>query len=398
MKSNGIEVGDIFRQFGAAYQQEHKLPLQQLKAMSDIERCRTKALGGHVDVCEECGYERISYNSCRNRFCPKCQLLKKEKWVLAREKDLLPISYYHIVFTVPDDLNRLCLVNQKEMYDILFKAGSKTISDLGKDEKHIGGKVGFLCVLHTWGQNLMDHPHLHCIVTGGGLSKDGTRWVTPKKTTPKKDFFVHVNIISDLFKKKFLAYLKQEYQNGKLKFVGEIESLADRNKFQELIDKLYHKKWNTYCKKPFGGPEKVLRYLGRYSHRVAISNKRIVKLEENKVTFKWRDYRDGNKNKLMTLDTFEFIRRFLLHILPKRYFKIRYYGLLASRNISTNLELCKRLLKVAAKIAEQVHKLSWDEMMLELFGIDVWLCPRCHKGRLIRKQIITANSHAPPGA
>lgn len=396
MRSNEIEVGDIFRLFGALYQQEHKLPSRHLKAMGAIESCRSKVLGGHIDVCQECGYEQISYNSCRNRFCPKCQFLKREQWVLDREKHLLPITYYHIVFTLPDDLNRLCLVNQKVMYDILFKAASETISDLAKDDKHIGGKVGFLCVLHTWGQNLMHHPHLHCIATGGGLSNDGTRWIKPKKTTPKKDFFIHVYVISDLFKKKFLAYLKQAYQSGELKFVGEIDSLTDRNRFQALIDKLYNKKWVTYCKKPFGGPEKVIRYLGRYSHRVAISNNRILKLEDGNVTFKWRDYRDGNKNKLMTLNVFEFIRRFLLHILPKGYFKIRYYGLLSSRNLNTNLELCKRLLEVAAKIAEQTDKLGWDEMMFELFGIDVWLCPECHKGRLVLKHMIAKNSHAPP--
>ena len=263
MRSDAIEVGDIFRQFGAAYQQEHKLPLQQLKAITAIEKCRTQALGGHIDVCDECGYERISYNSCRNRHCPKCQSLARERWVLARQQDLLPICYFHVVFTLPDELNRLCLVNQKVMYNLLFRAGSETILDLGKDAKHIGGKVGLISVLHTWGQNLMDHPHLHCIVTGGGLSNDGTRWMTPKKTTPKKDFFIHVNIISDLFKKKFLAYLKQAYRAGKLQFVGETAYLARGNNFQQLIDKLYHKKWNSYCKKPFGGPERVLKYLGR---------------------------------------------------------------------------------------------------------------------------------------
>ena len=349
MRSDRIEVGDIFRQFGSAYREIRRLPLHQLKAMSAIEKCRTAALGGHIDICEKCGYERISYNSCRNRHCPKCQSLVRERWVLARQQELLPISYFHVVFTLPDELNRLCLVNQKVMYDLLFRAGSETILDLGKDARHIGGKVGLIAVLHTWGQNLMDHPHLHCIVTGGGLSNDGTTWMTPKKTTPKKDFFIHVNIISDLFKKKFLVYLKQAYQSGKLKFVGEIEALADNNKFQELIDKLYDKKWNSYCKKPFSGPEKVLNYLGRYTHRVAISNNRIVTLEAGNVTFKWRDYRDSNKNKLMTVDVFEFMRRFLLHILPKGYFKIRYYGLLARRNRRTDLELCQRLLKELLK-------------------------------------------------
>jgi len=396
MRSNGIEVGDIFRLFGALYQQEYKLPLDHKKAMDAIESCRTKALGGHIDVCEKCGHEQIAYNSCRNRFCPKCNFLKREQWILDREKHLLPITYYHIVFTIPDDLNRLCLVNQKVMYDILFKSASETISDLATDEKHIGGKVGFLCVLHTWGQNLVDHPHLHCIVTGGGLSNDGARWVIPKKTTPKKDFFIHVHVISALFKKKFLVYLKGAYQSGELKFIGEIEALKSRAQFQALIDKLYNKKWITYCKKPFGGPEKVIRYLGRYSHRVAISNSRIVKLEDGKVTFKWRDYRDGGKNKLMTISAYEFIRRFLLHILPKRYYKIRYYGLLASRNLATNLQLCKLLLNVVAKIAEQADKLHWDELMFELFGIDVWLCPKCKTGRLVLKQMIVKNSHAPP--
>lgn len=396
MRSNKIEVGDIFRQFGALYQKEYKLPSHYKKTMSAIESCRTKELGGHIEVCEECGHERISYNSCRNRFCPKCNFLKREQWVLDREKHLLPITYYHIVFTIPDDLNRLCLVNQKVMYDILFKSASETISDLAKDEQHIGGKVGFLCVLHTWGQNLVDHPHLHCIVTGGGLSNDGRKWVIPKKTTPKKDFFIHVHVISALFKKKFLAYLKGAYQSGELKFIGEIEALKSRTQFQALIDNLYNKKWVTYCKKPFGGPEKVIRYLGRYSHRVAISNNRIVKLEDGKVTFKWRDYRDVSKNKQMTVSAFEFIRRFLLHILPKGYFKIRYYGLLSSRNLATNLERCKQLLEVAAKIAEQAEKLKWDELMFELFGIDVWLCPNCQKGRLVLKQVIAKNSHAPP--
>jgi len=396
MRSDTIEVGDIFRQYGAAYRQEHKLPLQQLKAMRAIERCRTSALGGHIEVCDECGYERISYNSCRNRHCPKCQSLARERWLLARQQDLLPISYFHVVFTLPDELNRLCLVNQKVMYDLLFRAGSETILDLGRDARHIGGKVGMMAVLHTWGQNLMDHPHLHGIVTGGGLSADGQRWVYPKKMTPQQDFFIHVNIISALFKKKFLAYLKQAYQQGKLKCVGEIAPLAEPHNFQQLLDRLYQKKWNSYCKKPFGGPAKVLNYLGRYTHRVAMANRRLVKLEAGNVTFKWRDYREGNKHKLMTLDAFEFIRRFLLHILPKGYFKIRYYGLLASRNQRTDLELCRQLLQVAVKIAEQAQRLSWQELMMELFDLDVRRCPVCGNGRLVAKQLIPRNSHAPP--
>jgi predicted Zn-ribbon and HTH transcriptional regulator len=395
MQSEGIEVGDIFRLFGAAYREIKRLPLVQLKAMSAIENCRTQALGGHVDVCEECGYERISYNSCRNRHCPKCQSLARERWLLERRQELLPIAYFHVVFTLPDELNRLCLMNQKEMYSLLFKAASETILTLARDSKHLGGQVGLIAVLHTWGQNLMDHPHLHCIVTGGGLSDDGQRWVTPKKMLPGKDFFIHVNIISDLFKKKFLAYLKPAYQQGQLQCVGQIASLAETNNFQELLDRLYARKWNTYCKKPFGGPEKVLNYLGRYTHRVAIANKRIVKLEDDKVTFKWRDYRDDNKNKLMTLNVFEFIRRFLLHVLPRGFFKIRYYGILANRNRRTHLELCKQLLQVADKIAREAQKLSWDEILRELFGIDVWRCPACGKARLARRPLLAFDNLAP---
>ena len=396
-RSSGVEVGDIFAKFGSAYRSKYSLPLSQLKAMRAIERCRTKALGGHVDQCDNCGYERISYNSCRNRHCPKCQFLTKEKWLMKRQQDLLPISYFHVVFTIPDELKPLALVNQRLIYQILFQAASETLMDLANDPRHIGGQIGVIAVLHTWGQNLMDHLHLHCIVTGGGLAADGQQWVYPKKMTPNKDFFIHVNIISDLFKKKFLAYVKQYYQTGQLKFAGKVEYLKDETEFKQLLNKLYAKKWVTYCKKPFGGVEHVLRYLGRYTHRVAISNHRIVKVEDGKVTFKWRDYRDNNETKLMTLDALEFIRRFLLHILPDRFYKIRYYGILSNRNHQTKLALCKKLLEVAINWAEELKvSVGWEELLLELTGIDVRQCPQCQQGRMVRKQVMIRCSHAPP--
>jgi hypothetical protein len=365
--------------------------------MSAIEKCRTSALGGHVDECDVCGYQRISYNSCRNRHCPKCQSLAREEWLIARKADLLPVSYFHIVFTIPDILNPIALVNQRIIYNILFKSASETLLVLGKDPKHLGAEIGFIAALHTWGQNMLDHPHLHCIVPGGGLSEDGREWLLPKKMTEERDFFVHVNVISDLFKKKFLYYLKAAYKDGTLKFEGKIQPLGTRRAFQQFIDKLYSLKWVTYCKQPFGGPEQVLEYLGRYTHRVAISNNRIVKLEDDKVTFRWRDYRDENKTKLMTVDVFEFIRRFLLHILPDGFMKIRYYGILASRNNNTKLRRCKEILDVEFDQEQDTPRpQSWEDLLFELTGIDPRICPECKKGRMIHKDIIQRATHAPP--
>jgi len=395
--SNAVEVGDIFREFGAAYRATHNPHPLALKVMSALARCRTAALGGHVEVCEACGYVQNAYNSCRNRHCPKCQGLVREKWLFARQQELLSVTYFHIVFTIPDQLNRLALVNQRIIYNILFKAGSETLIELGRDPKHIGAEIGLLALLHTWGQNLLDHPHLHCIVPGGGLSKDGNKWVFPRKMTAKKDFFIHVNLISDLFKKKFLYYLKQAYQNGELKFVGEIEALGLPKAFQSLLNQLYAVKWVTYCKRPFGGPRKVLEYLGRYVHRVAISNYRIQKLEDGKVTFKWRDYRDNNQKKLMTLDAFEFIRRFLLHVLPKGYCKIRYYGLLSNRNKSLKLKRCKELLCTCQHEEPDYFECeSWQDLFLALTGIDLRTCPSCGQGRMVFLETIYPEIKPPP--
>lgn len=388
-RSSDVGVGEIFRTFGAAYRAKYNLPTQHRKVMSAIEKCRTSALGGHLDKCNTCGYERPSYNSCGNRHCPQCGALAKEAWVQARLDELLLATYFHVVFTIPHQLNYLALINQKVIYDILFRAAAETLLVLGADPKHVGGQIGFIAVLHTWGQTMIDHPHLHCLVPGGGLSPDGRTWLLPKKMTKNKAFFVHVNILSDLFKKKFLAYLKHAYQEGQLKFVGKIESLGEESSFRALINKLYKKGWVVYCKSPFSGPKKVVEYLARYTHRVAISNYRIVKVEGDEVTFKWRDYRDGHKEKLMTLGALEFIRRFMLHVLPKRYYRIRYYGIFSSRNRKTKLVKCQQLLgSPDTKTTEAAESLEWEGVLAEILGYEPKRCPQCKEGYLIREEIL----------
>lgn len=374
----GVEVADIFRQYGPEYRKIHPMPRNQLRAMRAIEVCRTAELGGHVDKCDHCGHMEISYNSCRNRHCPKCQFLKKEKWIEARSEDLLPIQYFHVVFTIPEKLNPIVLRNQKVMYDLLFRSVSETLIKLGKDPKHLGAQIGFIGVLHTWGQNLMDHPHIHCIVTGGGLSPDNTKWISCRK-----GFFIHVNVLSDLFKKKFLAYFEKTNDSCKLRFPGAIGHLQETKAFKKFKSLLYEKDWVVYSKPPFGGPEEVIRYLGRYTHRIAISNHRIIKVEDGRVLFWWRDYADGDKYKVMMLDAPEFIRRFLLHILPNRFVKIRHYGLLGSRNCKTNIALCRWLLDVnRPREDDKSPPETWQQLMFRISGTDVTKCPVCQQGRM----------------
>ena len=308
-----VEIADIFNQYGQEYISNHNLSIQQLKVIQDITTCRTSQLGGHVETCDHCNHLRISYNSCRNRHCPKCQGLAKEQWIEKRKNDLLPIQYYHIVFTIPDNLNDLALRNKKEIYDLLFKASSDTLKELAEDPKYLKANIGFISILHTWGQNLMDHPHIHCIVTGGGLSLNKEKWISAKK-----DFFIPVRIISSLFRGKFLYYLKNLYKENKLIFPGKIKNLKNQVEFNQLLNKLYNKSWVVHCKPSFKNPEFVIEYLGRYTNKVAISNYRIIKLENDKVIFRYKDYNDNDKTKYMTLKVFEFIRRFLLHVLPKK--------------------------------------------------------------------------------
>jgi len=367
------EVQDIFSLYGDDYRRRNgnTLSPQQHKVMRHIEQCRTAALGGHVDRCDECGHERISYNSCRDRHCPKCQFLKKEKWLEDRLKDFLPVSYFHVVFTIPDSLNTILLNNQKRMYDLFFRSVSETLKELSADESHIGALIGFIAVLHTWGQNLSYHPHIHCIVTGGGLSPDRKKWLHAKK-----EFFLPVRVMGKLFRGKFLSYLKKEYLRGTITIDGE------KRNFVSILDGLYACNWVVYAKPPFKKPETVFEYLARYSHRIAISNHRIVKIENNSVFFRWRDYSDGNKKKIMALDAHEFIRRFLLHVLPVKFVKIRHFGLFGNRNRRALLRISRAVLRVHMKNHEAAVE-QWKHTLLRLTGFDIDLCPCCAKGRMV---------------
>lgn len=392
--SHGVEVADILRRYGSQYRQSHKLPRNQLRAMRALEVCRTGELGGHVDECDTCGHLEISYNSCRNRHCPKCQTLRKERWVQDRSSDLLPVEYFHVVFTIPAGLNPLVMRNQKVMYDVLFRSVSETLIELGEDPKRLGARIGFICVLHTWGQNLMDHPHVHCIVTGGGLSSDEGRWVSCRK-----GFFVPVRVMSELFRGKFLDYLKVSFESGRLSFPGVIGHLEEPHAFEAFRRQFYHKKWVVYSKPPFGGAEGVLQYLGRYTHRIAISNDRILRLDRGRVSFRWRDYADGQRQKTMSLDAGEFIRRFLLHVLPDRFVKIRHFGLLANRRRKYHIALC-RLLLGSGRVETKSRELqeTWQEWLLRILGIDVAACPVCRQGRMSRVDTLLPACNGPPAA
>jgi len=367
------ELQDIFAQYGKIYQIKHRLLANQSKVMRAIENCRTSALGSHLDECDECGFLRISYNSCRNRHCPKCQTLYKERWIDARKDELLNVGYFHVVFTFPDTLNPVAYQNQRVVYDILFKAAAETLTELSADKKYLGAQIGFTEILHTWGQNLLHHPHVHCVVPGGGLDSCG-QWVNFRKK-----FFIPVKVLSRKFRGKFLYYLKQ----AKLEFHGSIAYLHDRDIFNDFISSLYQKEWIVYCKPPFKNAGYVVEYLGRYTHRVAISNNRILKLEEGLVTFKWRDYRDNNKQKVMTVTADEFIRRFLIHVLPKGFTKIRHYGLLSPRNKATKLKRCKKLTNTPMRDNLKV-KLSPLDFLKQLIGKDFTICPHCGVGHLGR--------------
>ena len=340
-----------------------------LKAMSAIEHCRSSDLGGHMDVCGDCGYKRISYNSCRNRHCPKCQALSKERWIDGQKNNLLNVGYFHVVFTIPDLLNTLAFQNQKEVYTILFKAVAETLKELSSDKKYLGATLGFTSILHTWGQNLMHHPHIHCIVPGGGITSVG-KWVGSRKK-----FFLPVKVLSRKFRGKFLYYLKQ----ADLKYHGQQKYLLDPYCFNSFLSQLYQKEWIVYCKPPFKNAASVVEYLGRYTHRVAISNSRIVKSENGMVSFKWRDYKDNNKWKIMTVSADEFIRRFLIHILPDRFMKIRHYGFLGNRNKSTKLIVCKKLTNTPVF---PFIRASTNELIQKIMGKDISRCPQCGSPKL----------------
>src|SRR5882724_204756 len=376
-----IELADLIRRHGEAFLQTHSTSRGQRRVLRAIEQCRTAALGGHLYVCDDCAHQVPVYNSCRNRHCPKCQSLAKAKWLEARQEELLPVTYYHVVFTLPDSLAQLALQNARVIYNLLFCAVSETLLRIAEDPKHLGARIGFFAVLHTWGQTLMLHPHLHCVVPAGGLSLDRSRWIACR---PR--FFLPVRVLSALFRGLFLHYLKQAYQQDKLQFAGSLEDLSERAAFNRLLKNARKKKWVVYAKRPFGGPQQVLDYLGRYTHRVAISNHRLLALESGRVTFSWSDYRDSGASKDMSIEAGEFIRRFLLHVLPDGFQKIRYFGFMANRARAANLALCRKLIPDSVQAAPALEVKDWTERYSQLTGQDITLCPACKRGRLIPRQ------------
>jgi len=369
-------VQQIFNEYQETYMKKYKMSPQQKKAFMHILECRTEKCGFHIDLCEECGYERIMYNSCKDRNCPQCQTFKKEEWINNRKAEVIGTRYFHIVLTLPKELNVIAMQNQKPIYSIMFKASSETIKELTADKRYMGACPGFISVLHTWGQTLEYHPHIHMIITGGGLNKIN-KW-----NESGKKFFVPVKKLSAKFQYKVMESLKELYANKKLNFYGSIIHYKNSLTFQKLVDTLYKMSWYSYVKKPFDGPGAVIEYLGRYTHRVAISNNRIIKVENNRVFFKWKDYKDGNKIKVMSLDADEFIRRFLLHVLPPGFIKIRYYGIIANRNKKTKLVLCQKLTNTLNNPA--YTKLTKLELLMKITNGKAFLCPCCKNNTLRR--------------
>jgi hypothetical protein len=359
-----VEVADILRVQGDRFIERYRsrLSYQQLAVLRALRRCRTSSLGGHVDRCSSCGHQAISYNSCRNRHCPKCQAQARQRWLAAREQELLGVPYFHVVFTLPHQLNALCRRNATLVYNLLFRASAESMLELAADPKHLRAEIGFLSILHTWGQNLMLHPHVHCLVPAGGLSPDHQRWVHPKYA-----FFLPVKVLARIFRKRFVKGLRRAYYHNQLSFGGKTAPLAQPTRFQAFLDTLFDQNWIVYAKPSFGGSRAVLRYLGRYTHRVAISNHRLLAFDGERVTFRWKDYANGNKLRTMTIPASEFLRRFLQHVLPRGFVRIRQFGYLASPCRTARLTLARKLLNFipARKTpTAPVVIASWD-------------CPRC---------------------
>ncbi len=372
MARERVEVADIFRAHGSAWRRANAghLSLGQLNVMSAIERCRTAALGGHVAACEDCDHRLIAYNSCRNRHCPKCQGAAAKDWLAARQAELLPVPYYHLVFTLPAPIAGIAYHNKAEIYGALFKAAAETLTTIAADPKHLGARIGLTAVLHTWGSALTHHPHLHCIVPGGGISLDGSHWVACRP-----GFFLPVRVLSRLFRRLFLEKLAAAHEAGHLRFFNDLTQLQDRDAFADLLAPLRKIEWVVYAKRPFAGPEAVLAYLSRYTHRVAIANSRLVVFDDQGVTFKWKDYRAKarDRQKVMTLTPGEFIRRFLIHVLPSRFHRIRHYGLFANGARADNLARARELLNVTAPQDETEPITETDDRMERLKQP----CPRC---------------------
>jgi hypothetical protein len=389
---SGPEVADVFRRYGEAYRENHGASLctAQRRVMSAIELCRTAALGGHVERCDRCDHQRISYNSCRNRHCQKCQSLARAQWLEDRQAELLDTQYFHVVFTMPQSIATIAIQNREKVYAILFRAVSDTLQTIAADPKHLGAQIGFFAVLHTWGQNLLHHPHLHCVVPGGGISPDGTRWIACRQ-----DFFLPVRVLARLFRRLFLKYLVDVFDAGDLQLSSSLEQLRTPRAFLRHIALARKTEWVVYAKKPFAGPEQVLQYVGRYTHRVAITNHRVLNIDGGKVQFRWKDYRDDSRQKTMTLAANEFIRRFLLHALPEGFQRIRYYGFLANRYRAEKLALCRQLLEMPPpkSSAGTEDRMDYRDRYEHLTGVSLKVCPLCGMGTMV----VIETLHCPTG-
>jgi Putative transposase/Transposase zinc-binding domain len=384
-----LEVADVFRRYGAAYRDRHGASLSpvQRRVMSAIEKCRTAALGGHLERCDECGHERNCYNSCGDRHCPKCQSLARARWIEDRQAELLEVPYFHVVFTIPEEIATVAYQNKRVVYGILFRATADTLITIGADPKHLGARLGFFAVLHSWGQNVLFHPHLHCVVPGGGPSLDGERWISCRP-----GFFLPVRVLSRLFRRLFLQGLRKAFSSGKLRFAGRLEPLRDRLAFDCHLERAEASEWVVYAKRPFAGPQQVLDYVGRYTHRVAISNNRLLEMEDDQVRFQWKDYRHGDRVKIMSLSADEFIRRFLMHVLPSGFQRIRYYGFLGSRKRKDSLAECRRLLGMRPPEQPSIRAAEQDylDRYEELTGSSLRQCPQCQRGRMVLVAILPA--------
>lgn len=376
-----LEVAHVLRRYGEAYRAAHDTSLSgaQRRVMTALETCRTAALGGHVEQCDQCAHQRVSYNSCRNRHCPKCQSLARAEWIEHRQAELLTCQYFHVVFTLPEEIAAIAYQNKAVVYNLLFQATAETLRTIAADPNHLGADIGFFAVLHTWGQNLLHHPHLHCVVPGGGLSPDKQCWIACRP-----DFFLPVKVLSRFFRRCFLESLERAFTAGELNFFSALAELQHRDAFQQYLAPVRKKEWVVYAKPPFAGPEQVLDYVGRYTHRVAISNNRLLDMEDGHVSFRWKDYADDNQQKIMTLTADEFIRRFLLHTLPSGLQRIRYYGLLGNRHRTENLTRCRDLLKMpsAATPDEPAPPLDYRSRYEALTGHSLDHCPACCKGHM----------------
>lgn len=380
MSNDHLEVADVFRQYGSAYLDRYGdvVSPEQRRVINDIVNCRTAALGGEVKQCDSCGHTQVFFHSCRNRHCPKCQAAARAEWMESQARDLLPgVEYYHIVFTIAAKLANLALQNKAIFYAILFRAVSETLQIIARDPKHLGADIGFLAVLHTWSQRLDHHPHIHCVIPGGGVSPDGTRWISCRK-----DFFLPVRVLSALFQKKLLLYLNAAYERGELSFHGKLKDLSESKIWKSFLSSLYTCPWVVYAKPPFGGPEQVLKYLARYTHRVAISNQRLISLQDGKVTFRWKDRANGDTPRTMKLDAVEFIRRFLLHTLPSGFMRIRHYGFLSNRSRRDRLPLIRKLLPAIQKSPPAPIEITQDSPAGSDQAERSDRCPVCKQGHM----------------